>query len=102
LADGGQRPAESGIESKEMIQTKIRRAVDLPSGPLPDRVFVMSNREKVIEAVRQLPEDLPVEEMLREVELVLGVRRAIEEADKGEVVSAAEAKRLLREWVSQS
>ena len=62
----------------------------------------MSNREKVIEAVSQLPEDLPVEEMLREVEFVLGVRRAIEEADKGEVVAASEAKRLLREWANES
>lgn len=62
----------------------------------------MSNREKVIEAISQLPEDLRVEEMLREVEFVLGVRRAIEEADRGEVVAANEAKRLLREWANES
>ncbi|MCF7765509.1 MAG: hypothetical protein K9N62_17710 [Verrucomicrobia bacterium] len=62
----------------------------------------MSNREKVIEAVSQLPEDLPVEEMLREVEFVLGVRGAIEEADRGEVVAANEARRLLREWANES
>ena len=62
----------------------------------------MSNRERVIDAVRHLPEDMPVDEMLREVEFVLGVRRAIEQADRGETVSADDAKRLLREWVHQS
>lgn len=62
----------------------------------------MSNRERVIEAIRQLPEHMPVEEMLREVEFVLGIRRAMEQADAGELVSAQEAKNMLREWARPS
>ena len=62
----------------------------------------MSNRDRVIEAVRQLPEHMPVEQMLRDVEFVLGIRRAMEQADAGEVVSAQEAKNMLREWARPS
>ena len=62
----------------------------------------MSNRDRVIEAVRQLPEHMPVEQMLRELEFVLGIRRALEQADAGELVSAQEAKNMLREWARPS
>jgi len=62
----------------------------------------MSNREKLIEAARQLPEEMPLEKMLRELEFVLGVRTAMEQADRGEVVSPSEAKQLIRQWVCPS
>jgi len=45
---------------------------------------------------------MPAGQILREVELILGVQRVIEKADRGEVVSADQARRLLREWALRS
>ncbi len=72
--------------------------------PYPAKPYIgsMSNREKLIEAARQLPEEMPLEKMLRELEFVLGVRTAMEQADRGEVVSPSEAKQLIRQWVCPS
>jgi hypothetical protein len=60
----------------------------------------MSNREIVIDLINKLPEDTPLEDIAREIELVAGVRQAREEARRGEGVSGEEAKRLVDSWVT--
>ncbi len=62
----------------------------------------MSNRELVIDLVNKLPADTPLEDIVREIEFVAGVKEAIAESDRGEGVSVDEARRLLKVWTSKS
>lgn len=61
----------------------------------------MSNRERVIELVRRLPEDTPFEQIAREVELLAGLKRAREQAQRGEGVSVAEARKQIEQWAAR-
>ena len=61
----------------------------------------MSNREIVINLIEKLPEDMPLQDIAREIELIAGVRRAREEAARGEGVSPEKARQLVDSWVSR-
>ena len=61
----------------------------------------MSNREIAIKLINKLPEDTPLQDIAREIELIAGVRKAREEAFRGEGVSPDRAKQLIDSWVSQ-
>jgi hypothetical protein len=60
----------------------------------------MSDREMVIELVTKLPEDTPLEEIAREIELLAGIRIAREQARQGQGVPAQQARDLLDKWAS--
>ena len=62
----------------------------------------MSNREIVIDLVGKLPEDTPLEEIARQIELLAGLRAAREQARRGEGVPAEDARKLADTWPSQS
>lgn len=61
----------------------------------------MSNREMVIDLVSKLPEDTPLAEIAREIELIAGIQTAREEARRGEGIPAEEARSLIRKWAGQ-
>jgi hypothetical protein len=61
----------------------------------------MSNREIVINLIEKLPEDMPLQDIAREIELIAGVRKAREEAARGEGVSPDQARQLVDSWVSR-
>ena len=61
----------------------------------------MSNREIVINLIEKLPEDMPLQDIAREIELIAGVRKACEEAVRGEGVSPEKARQLVDSWVSR-
>ena len=61
----------------------------------------MSNREIVINLIEKLPEDMPLQDIAREIELIAGVRQAREEAARGEGVSPEKARQLVDSWVSR-
>ena len=60
----------------------------------------MSNRERVIELVRQLPEDTPLDQIAREIELLAGLKVAREQARRGEGVPIDEARKLVDSWAA--
>ncbi|MDA1276141.1 MAG: hypothetical protein O2960_19165 [Verrucomicrobia bacterium] len=60
----------------------------------------MSNREIVIELVTQLPEDTPLEEIARKIELLAGITAAREQARRGEGIQAEDARKLVDAWAS--
>jgi hypothetical protein len=62
----------------------------------------MSNREMVIELVRKLPEDTPLEEIAREIELLGGIKNARDQARRGEGIPAEEARKLVKTWAYPS
>jgi hypothetical protein len=55
----------------------------------------MSSREMVIELVAKLPENMPLAEIAREIELLAGIQTAREQARRNEGVSAEEARKLV-------
>lgn len=61
----------------------------------------MSSREMVIDLVTKLPEDTPLAEIAREIELLAGIQRAREQARRGEGVPAGEARKLVEAWTSR-
>ena len=62
----------------------------------------MSNREIVIELVGKLPEDTPLEEIARHIELLAGLKVARDQASKREGIPAEDARKLVDTWASRS
>lgn len=60
----------------------------------------MSNRERVIELVLRLPEDAPLDQFAREMELLAGIKTAREQARRGEGISVDEARKLVDTWAA--
>jgi hypothetical protein len=61
----------------------------------------MSNRELVIDLVNKLPADTPLEDIVREIEFVAGVKQGLAEAKRREGISIEEARQLLKTWAAQ-
>jgi hypothetical protein len=61
----------------------------------------MSNREIVIELLAKLPENTPLAEIAREIELLAGLRTAREQAQRGEGIPAEEARKRITEWAGR-
>jgi len=61
----------------------------------------MSNRETVIEFVRKLPEEMPMAEIAREIELLAGIQTAREQARRGDGIPAEDARKLVDAWASK-
>jgi hypothetical protein len=64
-------------------------------------VAVMSSKETVIDFVRKLPEDMPLAEIARKVELLAGIQNAREQARRHEGLPPDEARKRVRSWASK-
>ena len=62
----------------------------------------MSNRELVIDLVNKLPADTPLEDIVREIEFVAGIKQGLAEARRRKGISVEEAKGLLKAWAAPS
>jgi len=58
----------------------------------------MSSRETVIEFVRNLPDEMSLAEIAREIELLAGIENAREQARRHEGIPAEEARALVNTW----
>jgi hypothetical protein len=61
----------------------------------------MSSREMVIELVAKLPENMPLADIAREIELLAGIQAAREQARRNEGIPAEEARKLVNAWASK-
>ncbi len=61
----------------------------------------MSNREIVVDLVSRLPENTPLEEIAKQLELLAGVKTARDQARKGEGIPAEDARILVNTWASR-
>ncbi len=55
----------------------------------------------VIDLVTRLPEDTPLEEIAREIEMLAGIKIARDQALKGEGIRAEDARKLVDTWASR-
>jgi predicted transcriptional regulator len=61
----------------------------------------MSNKEIVIETIRQLPEHLTIEEIAEEIALLAGIRRGLEDIKAGRTIPHDEVKKRPQTWISR-
>ncbi|HEY5233756.1 MAG TPA: hypothetical protein VIK35_09510 [Verrucomicrobiae bacterium] len=61
----------------------------------------MSSRETVIEFVNKLPEEMPLAEIAREIELLAGIQTAREQGRRREGIPAEDARKLVDSWAAK-
>ena len=61
----------------------------------------MSSRETVIELVNKLPEEMPLAEIAREIELLAGIHAAREQARRHEGIPAEDARKRVDTWAAK-
>jgi hypothetical protein len=63
--------------------------------------FTMSSRETVIEFVRKLPEEMPLAEIAREIELLAGIQSTRDHSRRREGIPAEDARKLVDAWAAK-
>ena len=58
----------------------------------------MSDKQLILEAVQQLPDDVSFEEVREEIEILAALRRARQASAEGRVYSLEEAKQKAAQW----
>ncbi|MBY0527709.1 MAG: CopG family transcriptional regulator [Gemmataceae bacterium] len=61
----------------------------------------MSNKELVVEAMRELPEEASFEEILEQIAILAAIRRGEADADAGRVISHEEVKKRIASWTTK-
>ena len=61
----------------------------------------MSNKEAVIETVRELPDDVSLEDILERIAILAAIRRGEEAADAGRVIPHEEVKKRVTSWITK-
>jgi predicted transcriptional regulator len=90
---------------------RIVRGANAPKSPqlttclparVPDgKVFNMSDKNVVLEAVRQMPEAATLDEISEEIAILAAIRRGEEAADKGRVIPHEEIRKQLPSWITK-
>jgi predicted transcriptional regulator len=61
----------------------------------------MSDKETVIEAVRELPEHVTFSEILDHLAMVEAIRRGKQDADAGKLLPHEDVKKRVASWISK-
>jgi predicted transcriptional regulator len=60
----------------------------------------MTTKEKVLEAIQNLPEDAEIEEAMERLLLLAKIERGIKQAEAGETLSHEEVKQRMSKWLN--
>ena len=61
----------------------------------------MSQKELVLEAIRDLPDDASIDLIADRVDFIAGVQKGLKDFDRCDIVSHEEVKRQLATWLSE-
>ena len=61
----------------------------------------MSDKEVVIETIRQMPEVATLEQISEEIAILAAIRKGEEAADAGQVTSHEQVRQKLASWISK-
>jgi predicted transcriptional regulator len=61
----------------------------------------MSNKEMVIDAVRELPEEATLEDILEQIRILAALQQSVQAADAGQVIPHEEVKKRVASWNSK-
>ncbi len=59
----------------------------------------MSNRQIAIDLIEKLPEDMPLNDMAREIEFIAGVREGFEQLERGEGAPINQVRETMASWI---
>jgi hypothetical protein len=59
----------------------------------------ISQKEKIVKAVSELPSDAGFEEAMEKLYLLYKIERGIQQADSNQMLSDSEAKKKLQKWL---
>jgi len=60
----------------------------------------MSDKEAVIELLRQLPSEISIREILQEIEFIAAIKEGLDEIDQGQSVSVEAVEKMLEAWTT--
>ena len=60
----------------------------------------MTQKELVLDAINELPDDASIEEIAGRVDFLAAVQKGLDQLDRGESVSHEELKRQLASWLT--
>ncbi len=61
----------------------------------------MSNKEMVIDAVRELPEEATIQDILEQIQILAALQQSAQAADAGQVIPHEEVKKRIASWNSK-
>jgi predicted transcriptional regulator len=61
----------------------------------------MTAKELVIHALKKLPEETSIEEILEEIEILAAIQQGEDAADAGRVIPHEEVKNIVASWTSK-
>jgi predicted transcriptional regulator len=60
----------------------------------------VSNKKLVIETIRELPDEVTIDEIIEQIALLAGIRKGESDADLGRVVAHERVKEKMAAWLS--
>jgi predicted transcriptional regulator len=61
----------------------------------------MSDKEIALESIQRLPDDTSLDVIAEQMEFLVGIRKGLDQIERGETVSHEEVKRQLATWLSK-
>lgn len=65
------------------------------------RLFGMSQKELVLEAIQELPDDASIDQIADRIEFMAAIQKGIADIDRGDTIPHSEVKRQLAEWLTE-
>ena len=59
----------------------------------------MTAKEEILELMKQIPDDLTVDEALEQLQLLYDVHQGLQETERGETVPHQKAKKMIEKWL---
>lgn len=60
---------------------------------------IQTAKEKVLQAIRELPDEMTIEEAMERLYFLYKIEKGLRQADSGQKISHAEAKKRLQKWL---
>lgn len=60
----------------------------------------MTEKEIVLQTIRELPDDCSIEEIAERIEFMAAVRKGLDQLDRGEAIPHDEVKKQLASWLT--
>lgn len=64
-------------------------------------VTSMSQKELVLDAIQELPDDVSIDQIADRVEFLAAIQKGIDDIDRGDVVPHEEVKKHLAAWLTE-
>ena len=59
----------------------------------------MTNKEKILQAVNDLPDDASIEDVMDRLLLLAKIERGLQQADAGQTIAHSEVKERMAKWL---